>query len=97
MPSALFSHSDCSADLLLSTFTQLPNITQAVLYLGVTVSMSGNQIDEQLFLVRIELEARLARIVEARSARVVKRSLTRLRGDRPGARFGVYVLLAIPR
>ena len=49
MTSALFSHSDCSADLLLSTFTQLPNITQAVLYLGVTVSMSGNQIDEQLF------------------------------------------------
>jgi hypothetical protein len=30
--SALFSHSDCSADLLLSTVTQLPNSTQTVLY-----------------------------------------------------------------
>ena len=49
MPSALFSHSDCSADLLLSIFTQLPNIMQDMVYLGVTVSMSGNRIDEQLF------------------------------------------------
>ena len=36
-------------DLLFSTFAQLPNITQAMVYLGVTVSMSGNRIDEQLF------------------------------------------------
>ena len=35
-------------DLLLSTVAQLPNITQAVLYCCVTVSMSGNWIDEQL-------------------------------------------------
>src|SRR6266700_424968 len=41
-------------DLLLSTVAQLPNITQAVLYCCVTVSMSGNRIDEQLFDSREE-------------------------------------------
>src|SRR5579884_2541033 len=47
-PSALFSLSDCPPGLLLSTVAQLPNITQAVLYWCVTVSMSGNRSDEQL-------------------------------------------------
>src|SRR6266571_6083500 len=36
------------------TGAQLPNITQAVLYWGVTVSMSGNRIDEQMCDSRAE-------------------------------------------
>ena len=41
-------------DLLFSTFAQVPNSTQAMIYWGRIVSMSGNQINEQLFDSREE-------------------------------------------
>src|SRR5262249_5084334 len=47
-----------------------------------TVARLG-QLEELLLLVGVELEARRPRVVEARAARVVERSLPRARRDRP--------------